>query len=178
MFSHAYADYRVNIITSKRTLIDHCREQLIEVAKTQNPDYILWVDADQTYPANTVKVLANHIDEGCMVVSGVTPCKDNGKIMALKFPADGPLAERVEDFKISRGMVKADCIGGAGVMWSPKIFDVIHPPYFSRTELDPRGMTIGEDVSMYWKLKQAGIDLWIDTDLHFGHIVTSIMGAK
>ena len=178
MFSHAYADYKVNIITSKRTLIDHCREQLVMVAKTQNPDYILWIDADQTYPADTVKILANHIDNGCMVVAGVTPCRDTGQIMALDFPDEGPLAQRVDNFEINRGLVRSHCIGGGGVMWNPKILDIIPPPYFARTELDLRGMTIGEDVSFYWKVRLAGVDLWIDTDLHYGHITTTIMQAK
>ena len=177
MFSRAKGDFNPIIISSKCSYLDYGREQSIEMALGINPDYIMWIDADQVYQEDTIARLAKHIDDGMMVVNGVTPHKENGKPMEYEFRGGDAVATMIDGFQVNRGLVKVDVPGGGGQMMNPRVYSILSPPYYIRTEADPPGMRIGEDVLFFWKLKQAGVESWVDTDLHFGHIVNGIINV-
>jgi hypothetical protein len=176
MFAYAMADYRVNVISSKAAYLDRGREELIGVALGTKPDYIMWIDADQIYQHDTVKRLTKHIDDGLMVVNGVVPMKDESGPLAFKLSDAGTTVSMIKDLKMNSGLVKVDLPAGGGVMMNPKVYSMVSPPYYMRTEAGPSGMRIGEDVTFFWKLKQAGVESWIDTDLHFGHLSERVVG--
>jgi len=178
MFSTAWVDFKINVLSSTAAYLDHSREQLVEVALGMDADYIMWVDSDQVYPPDTVKRLAKHIDDGLMVVNGVVPRRDDAGPLAFMFAEPGPTVSMVKDFQVNRGLVKVDIPGGGGVMVNPKVYSMISPPYYGRTEVGHDGTKIGEDVSFFWKLKQVGVESWIDTDLHFGHLSERVVGVK
>ena len=70
---YAQGKYHLSIHTNTMCYSDHARDILVKEALKHKPDYILFIDADQVYPANTPEVLMKHADSGKLVVGGITP---------------------------------------------------------------------------------------------------------
>jgi hypothetical protein len=134
-------------------------------------DYIMWLDADQIYPSNTVLKLAEQCEAGKMVIGGVTPHKNDGKPMVYSFGNSYGACNRERNFEIGRGSVKVDAMGFGGVMTAKEVFDIVEYPRFMRTWDNDNNHIVGEDFCFYARCKEKGIDVWCDTDLVFQHLV-------
>lgn len=171
-------NYILSIYNTNTSLIDKMREVLAEEIKSGQPDYILWIDADQLYPMDTIDRLAKHVDDGHLVVGGVTPDKHTAKPMVYKFLNELGTASRDRNFEVSRGLVKVDCMGFGGIMVAGEVMDRIQPPYFPRDWDEAMQSYVGEDFGFYNKCRKAGIDVWCDTDLHYSHMVATAVNVN
>jgi len=172
MFSTAQSEYNLVLLMSNATLIDLMRERLAEEAMKYGADYIVWLDADQVYPADTILRLAKSCEAGKLVVGGVTPHKNDGKPMVWKFCNEYGSGERQRAFETSRGLVKVDSMGLGGVMMAKELFDIVKYPRFIKTWDPEQNHPVGEDFAFYYRCKENGVDVWCDTDLIFQHLVT------
>jgi len=178
MCLHASEFYKLSVYTSNTSLIDKMREVLADELQTIEPDYILWLDADQLYPMETIPKLAKHIDSGHLVVGGVTPDKHTSKPMVYRFLNDIGSCARDKNFEVSRGLVKVDAMGFGGIMMAPEVLKRIKPPYFPRDWDEAMQSYVGEDFGFYNKCRKAGIDVWCDTDLHYSHMVGTAVNVN
>jgi len=178
MVMRSGSDFNIAIYTSNTSLIDKMREVLADEVQAITPDYILWIDADQVYPMETIEKLAAHVDSGHLVVGGVTPDKHTAKPMVYNFVNDIGTAMPVRQFDIDRGLVKVDAMGFGGIMMHPSVLKTIKPPYFPRTWDEAMCSFVGEDFGFYMKCKQNGIDVWCDTDLHYSHMVATAVNVN
>ena len=178
MALHSAEFYQLAIYTSNTSLIDKMREVLAEEVQTTDPDYVLWLDADQLYPMETIVKLAKHVDEGHLVVGGVTPDKHTSKPMVYRFITDIGSCSMDRNFKVNRGLVKVDAMGFGGIMMAGEVLKKIDPPYFPRTWDEPMQSFIGEDFGFYNNCRKAGIDVWCDTDLHYSHMVATAVNVN
>jgi len=152
--------------------MDKMRDDLVETALKCNPDYILWLDADQIYPPETPEILMWHMDNGRSVVGGITPDRGSGEPLVYEMlPDDGGVAKR-DDVTVGRGLIPVDAMGFGGVMTNPEIFKKMKPPYFQMTWNRKLKASIGEDIKFYTNCKKYGIDVWCDTNLLYEHINT------
>ena len=179
MMKHAHDNgFDVNFVPVDNIYLHWNRETLANEAKRSDADYIFWVDVDQTYPKDTISILANHIDNGCMVVGGMTADKRNGKHLCYTFKYGSRMFAGVEKtpLKKNQGLKEVECLGFGGIMMNLKVFEGLPEPHFSfkNSETVIRDVThIGEDFAFYWKCKKAGVDVWCDTDLQYGHMATN-----
>lgn len=178
MALHSAQTFQLAVYTSSTTLIDKMREVLGDEVLTSDPDYVLWLDADQLYPMDTVVRLAKHIDDGHLVVGGVTPHKNSGKPMVYRFLNDKGSCANEKNFEVNRGLVKVDAMGFGGIMMAREVLDKIKYPRFPRTWDDATQTFVGEDFGFYYKCKQAGVDVWCDTDLHYSHMVGTAVNVN
>jgi len=153
MFTRAQSEYNLVLMLSNSTLI-------------------MWLDADQIYPADTIVKLAKHCDDGKLVVGGVTPHKNDGKPMVWSFGNNYGAGNRENNFELNRGLVKVDSMGFGGIMTAKSVFDAIPYPRFYKTWDADTNHPVGEDFCFYARCKERGIDVWCDTDLQFQHLVT------
>ena len=163
--------YKLAIYTSNTSLIDKMREVLADEVLTTEPDYVLWIDADQLYPMETIVKLAKAVDDGKLVVGGLTPDKHTGKPMVYRFLNDAGSCAQDRNFEVGRGLVKVDAMGFGGIMMSADVIRKVKPPRFPRTWDDAMQSFVGEDFGFFNKCRAAGIDVWADTDLHYSHMV-------
>jgi len=172
MLQYAAGKYVLAVTTSKSAYLDMMRQSALEMARRHSPDYILWLDADQTYPMETPEILMKHIDSGKLVVGGLTPHRESGAPMAYSIKDDLSIEDRT-DVKPYSGLKKVDGMGFGGVMINPKVFDTLddtclqsswHPKYKTK---------IGEDVTFYKNCKDHNIGVWCDTGLCFEHVVVT-----
>lgn len=163
--------------------MDMARDNLAKEALKHNPDYLLWLDADQIYPGNTPEVLMNHIDGGKLAVGGVSPLKKlsdpglDGTPSVWDINTDINLARHRKIF-INHGLLKVDGMGLGGVMTSPELFKTLKYPWFRQVwnKKDKRRLSV--DLQFFSNCKKAGIDVWCDTDLIFGHVTVRPIKLK
>ncbi len=146
-------------------------DDLVKASMRHKPDYILWIDADQTYPENTPEVLMKHIDSGKSIVGGLTPQNIEGGANIYNFVHNKGILTRI-DVAPGHGLVKCEAMGMGGVMMKPEVFEKLELPCFTMRWEDSISRNPGEDVQFYANCKKANIDVWCDTDLAFGHIAT------
>jgi len=175
MAQYAAGKYHFGMITNCSCYSDSGKDKLTQEVMGHNPDYILWLDADQTYPANTPEILMKHIDDGKLVVGGVSPLKkksDNeldGKPSVWDIDIISNTVRWREIF-LRQGLVKVDAMGLGGIMVNPEVFKTMEYPWFRRMWNESEKELLGADFSFYANCKKANIDVWCDTNLIFGHM--------
>lgn len=175
MAQYAAGKYHLGMITNGGCYSDSAKDSLAQEATRHSPDYILWLDADQTYPANTPEILMKHIDDGKLVVGGISPLKkksDNGldgkpSIWDLDVSSN---RVRHREILLHQGLVKVEGMGLGGIMVKPEVFKAMEFPWFRRIWNQEEKALLGADFSFYANCMKAGIDVWCDTDLIFGHV--------
>lgn len=183
MAQYAAGRYNLAVLSNRGCYSDSARDSLAEEALKLKPDYILWLDADQEYPSNTPEILMNHIDGGKLVVGGLTPLKKKnekglgGKPSIWDLDADAVLVRHREVY-LNQGLVKIDALGLGGIMTHPEVFKIMEYPWFRRMWNRDAKKLFGADFSFYINCKEAGIDVWCDTDLVFGHVKVGLVQLK
>ena len=175
MAQYAAGKYHLGMITNCGCYSDSGKDKLIQEVMKYNPDGILLLDADQTYPAATPEILMKHLDDGKLVVGGVSPLKkksDNGldgkpSIWDLDIDSN---CVRHREILLHQDLVKVEGMGLGGIMINPKVFKIMEYPWFCRMWNNNEKALLGADFSLYANCKKAGIDVWCDTDLIFGHM--------
>ena len=171
MHQYSLGKYRLALMTSDGAYSDTLRDDMAKNAMLINCDYIYWIDADQTYPSNSPEVLMKHIDSGKMIVGGVTPHRANGYPNIYAACDDSPLYKQSKTL-LGGGLVKVDATGLGGIMMNPEVFRKMEYPWFRMSwdkEINDR---LGMDFTFYKNCERAGIDVWCDTDLVYGHLIT------
>jgi len=163
MFAFSRGKYDLSMASIYGPYIDANRDALIQEALKMDADYVLFLDDDQTYPYNTVDILLNYDKD---IVGGITPRKETGTPMIWDY--DGQV-KIWDSLKGKKGLTKIDGMGMGGVLINSKVFDKLEYPYFKR-HTDATYQGCGEDISFYLKCKQAGIEVWADIDLQYGHL--------
>jgi len=177
MQEYSVGRYRMALLTCDGAYQDKIKDMMATKALGVNPDYILWLDADQTYPANTPEVLMRHIDSGKDVVGGLVPHRTTGNPNVWKNIPDSHLYQPREVYP-NDGLIKVDGMGFGGVMMTPKVFSKMPYPWFRMSWDNEINDRIGMDFVFYANCKRTGIDVWCDTDLVFGHLAVKSIPMK
>lgn len=160
---YAKKRYMLLPIMSRHPFIDQNREELAQKAIRHKVDYIFWADGDGEYCKDMIERLLYHKKD---IVTGLSIRRNDGLLNVYEFD------ERVNKFcSISgiekKGLLKIGLTGMMGVLMKTSVFEKLTPPYFAM-----KGDGFGEDVSFFKKCKAVGIDIYCDTDLAVGHILT------
>ena len=168
MLFYAKGKYDLSLTTSYGPYIDVNRDSLVLQALQMEPDKILFLDDDQTYPPDTPEILLNYDKP---IIGGVTPKKDDAKPMLWDWADGGYDKIHLWDHLNGRtGIVQVSGLGMGGVMIDPIVFRTIKPPYF-KIDRDPKSYKDhGEDISFYKKCNEAGFEVLVDLDLQYGHL--------
>lgn len=168
MMAYSIGKYHIVVTTARAANISKMHEAMVKQIKGMNVDYILHMDADEEYPEDTPERLMKHVDDGKDVVMGLVARHRDGGYVVYDF-TESPLRIKQRDIQPNTGLVKVDCIGMGGLMVNPRVYDTLDEPYFSGILDFP-----GPDTTFSYKCKQKGIDIWVDTDLRFGHVYTGV----
>jgi hypothetical protein len=143
------------------------REGLVHAARSWGADWILWLDADHTFPNDTLLRLLAHDRD-------VAACNYARRAGATEPVAqkDGQLVQTTEALARSNALDPCDATGLGVCLMRASVFDRLEPPYF-QLELKPDGSGyVSEDFTLFKRLKAAGIEARIDHGLSWkiGHI--------
>jgi len=176
--------------------IYHCRNILLggnNLGGTYQPpwggkfnyDYIMFIDTDQVFEPEDAYRLIDTMESNPKidVLAGMYVMADNTLSTVILDWDEEFFSEHGRfDFKTPRqmqelgkaspnGLVKA-FYGGLGFsIFRKGVFDKLEYPWFEPiTHKVGRGTDLmGEDVSLFWKLNQKGVDFWVDPFIYVGH---------
>ena len=180
MTDYANGRYRLRMVAIRSPYLDSLRDLLVKGGLAGNPDYILWLDADQKYPCDTPERLASHVDDGKLVVGGVTPHRTTSQPMIYDFipEEEYKFQYRTKDNQL-HGIQKIGGMGMGGVMVHPKVYrEILTPPFFQHAWDRVKGRQCGEDTIFYKNCEKAEIDVWCDYDLYYRHMAQVEIGIK
>lgn len=174
------------IVTS--SMLVENRHRLVGEALAWNADYMLWLDADHTFPHDTFCRLWAH---NLPIVGCNYPrrCSPTGPTAAVLGEDGIPRVLYTTQEKAEAGEVEPVAHLGFGVcLVNMKVFDRLQAhaeengdgnflPLFEMAATQTRTGTVGEDVFFFRKLKEAGIVPFVDHALSWevGHITETVL---
>lgn len=152
-------DYELAYSTSEGVPVALGRTDIARTALEWGADWLLYIDADMTFPANGLeRLLAHGLDVvGCNYV----------RRSAVGFTGFGD----GQELQPGTGVAPVESLGLGLCLIRTTVFDRIAKPWFHEQWLDER-TRMGEDVYFFHRLAQAGIAVHVDHDLseEVGHI--------
>jgi hypothetical protein len=160
--------FHTEIMTTRGFMADSARNAAVWHLLTKtNADYLLFVDADNGLPPDTVPRLMAHKKD---VVCGVYPLKERPFLPVMyryyKRPEENKgkaLYHSILEYE-KGSLLRADAAGTGCMMISRKVLETVKPPWFSFLE----GGT--EDMYFCRQLEKYGFELWVDTSVECGHL--------
>ena len=180
MMEYARDNYRLIFVSVRSPYMDSMRDLIVTESRKYNPDYLLWLDVDQSYPPDTPERLMKHVDEGRLVVGGVTPIRHTGQPMIYDFIPDEEhkFLYRTKNNHL-HGIQKVGGMGMGGIMVHPRVYDeFLEYPFFQMPYESGYGRRAGEDAVFFKSCQKAGINVWCDYDLLYKHMATIETGIR
>lgn len=148
------------------------RNQLVEMAKSQNCTHILFIDDDMAYkPDSLLKLLEHDVD----IVSAL--------YLSRAFP-HSPLAFDLADdedgsacamylLQGKKGLQPIVAAGFGFCLIKMSVFDCLAKPYVRLGELNPEHWC--DDIGFFNRVRGAGFQSYVDLDVKCGHMGTMII---
>ena len=180
-FANELGDTKISICKSEncRFPIDANRNEHVRwVMDNLKPDYIMFLDADMTFPKDIIlRLLADQKD----IVSGMYHYGSSARgfaPIALRRRSDvGQIYSIVHYYPDKPFWV--DAIGMGAVLIKSDVFNNISFPWFGYQVDEATGInSISEDMQFCQKAREAGYDIWVDPRVKCGHIKTMVIGEK
>ena len=170
----------VHLLQMPGTLIFTQREKLVDEALEWGADYVLWIDSDMRFPANTIEImLARQVP-----ILGVNATTRREPVMPtamnLKLDRSDNEVKQVWTKIESRGkqgIEQVTAVGFGVTLIKTDVFTKVPKPWHDVIWTD-HGNVIGEDVSFCVKCLEQDIPVFVDHELsmHIGHIGTKTFG--
>jgi hypothetical protein len=150
--------FNINILSG--TLIADQRQNLVRKAFSDDFDYVLFLDADMRFPADTFWKLQRHGKD--IVAANYATRRIPVKTVAF---SDVASRECVYTDKDSQGLQEVEAVGMGCMLIKMDVFRKCPLPWFNLAWLPSGNVWVGEDV-YFCKLAQAhGFKVYIDHDL-------------
>jgi hypothetical protein len=145
--------------------VDLARNRLADAALEWGADYLLWVDSDQTFPADTFFRLAAHDLPfvGCNIA--MRGEREAPQSSCFNISSNDQGLVRIEPKEI--GLEAVDVIGMGICLVKRTVFEAVARPWF-------RPFDYGEDGYFCLQAKKAGFIPHVDHSLKVGHIDETI----
>lgn len=141
-------------------------------------DYLVQLDTDHRYHPNFIIDLMKHDKD---VVTGCTSSRHSPfkQTQFKKFIRDIRADENIENPSPEDGLIQIDSSGPVGMLIKVDVLDKLEYPYYNLVHIgceEGRGIeaTTGGDVYFCQQLKDAGIELWLDSKITFPHEVGGV----
>ena len=157
---------------STGSTLPELRNQLAKEALSTGADWLLWLDADHTFPDDALLRLLRHD----LAVVGANYARRN--------PQDAPVAVRHErlvhttaEKAKAKQLVEVDSIGLGLCLMRADIFVGLEQPFFAFEAKPGQPGFVGEDFVFFRKLRERGIKIHVDHDLSWevGHVSETVL---
>lgn len=153
--------HEIQFILAQGTVLD-ARNALADEALRRGADWILWLDADQVFPEDTLIRLLGH---GKDIVGANYP---------RRRPAGAPTAVKDGEplYSAGPGLDEVDTLGLGVCLMRASLFRRLERPWFNFEIKPDRSGHIGEDVALFRALRRLGVAVFVDHGLSMevGHI--------
>jgi hypothetical protein len=176
LMKHAVPGYDKNAISifhEKSSILPASRHNIVKKALKANCSHLLFIDSDQTYPAQTAHMLARH---GKMIVGANVAIKRLPSApTARSFNPEWVGGDVVYTSQKSWGLRQVWRLGFGIMLINLEVFKRIPPPWFEILWDEGIQDYRGEDWQFCSLAERAGFPIFIDHDLskevgHVGHL--------
>lgn len=171
MVAHSKHDYHILVAERGYTIAEN-RNYCVIQAQRNKSDYLLFIDDDMTFPADTLDRLLAHKKEvvGVNSYSRCLPLSSTVGLMDKNGEYMHPERHFEWETKIPTELFRCYFVGAGILLIDMSVFEKIKSPYFKFTT-DKKGQVVhGEDGYFCKQVKEAGIDIWCDPTLPIGHL--------
>jgi len=166
----------VSLIRSANPSIAAARNQAVLLAKQQGCQWLLWLDDDQLCMPNTLLKFLEHPES---IVIGLTLFRRTVEGSDRFFPIWSQQFGAGAGWNVvttvppvaSNGLVPLVSGTMGGVLTRMDVFETLPGPWFTTGQEGPVD-EVWEDIAFYQAAKRAGIDVWGDPNIRFGHMAT------
>ena len=159
----------------KGSLIYDSRNQLLEAAKENKADRLLWLDSDMEIPMDAMRKLSEDLDAGYEIVSGLYHKRKSpySPVIYKECRLDKigesliPVANAYLDYPKDE-IFEVDAFGFGCVMMSMEAVRKVLGRFGMMPFMPVGGF--GEDLSFCLRAREAGVKLWCDSRVKCGHI--------
>lgn len=152
------------------SILPQLRYQLVKEAIEKGATHVLFVDSDQTFPAQLVHCLARHHKPvvACNVATKVLPSKPTARNKSTSWWG-GDVVYTCPD---SKGIEQVWRIGCGVMLIDVEVFKTLPKPWFNLKYVPENDDFMGEDWYFCELLEAAGVPIFIDHDAskRVGHI--------
>ena len=137
--------------------------------------HLLMLDSDMRYSTDTIWRLLKH---GKAIVGGYY-LRRAYPHLPLYFPSEGESDPWLVNYSPppSVGLLKVAAVSGGGVLIAREVFEEIPTPWFTYYTSDS-GNALTEDIYFSKGVRDAGIEMWVDTGLIYGHMTTAAIPGQ
>ena len=160
------------LVAEKGYTIAENRNYCVVQAQKNGSDYLIFIDDDMTFPADTLKKLLAHGREvvGVNSYSRVLPLSSTVGMMDKNGKYMHPDYHMPYEMKTPEELFKAYFVGCGVCLIDMKVFEKIKKPWFTFKAHKNGGIVHGEDGWFCEQVKKAGMDVWCDGSLEIGHL--------
>lgn len=168
-----YRQAEFKFFNKRSSILPKLRQELVEDAIKHNCTHLLFIDSDQTFPANLAHRLLSHGKDvvACNIVTKTIPAQPTARLKSA-----WPGGNVVYSDPDLHGLEQVWRVGTGVMLLNLCVFDKIQKPWFPMTYKslgqDGRMEWEGEDWGFCSKLEDAGIPIFIDHDMsrEIGHL--------
>lgn len=172
-------EYDFYLAIKPKSAQHRARNAIVEAAVATFCDYLLMLDDDQIIDIEKHLGPNDSYDFLMKLVKHLEDDPKKGIVGALYFQR-GATCDPVIMYRnppgytfyqmqdISRRLQKVDVTGGGAMCINMKVFDKIESPWF----MDEMAVSSGTDIQICDKVAKAGWEIWCDTSIELGHIMT------
>jgi SAM-dependent methyltransferase len=162
-----------------KTAQHRARNAIVQAAIATNCDYLLMLDDDHIIDIEKTIGPGEQYNLAVKLIDHLKEDPKKGIVGALYYQR-GSSCEPVIMYKnppgytfyqhhdISRRLQKVDVTGGGCMMIRMSVFDKIESPWF----MDEMSVSQGTDIQICEKVSAAGWEVWCDTSIEVGHIIS------
>jgi len=149
----------------QKTLIDHARNSVCEVAINNDFTHVFFMDSDQTFPADALMHLLEHDKD---VVSGIYPQR-SFFMKPVMYRTNRKTKKMEHIIEWPNKLFPIDACGAGCLLVKTEVLRKLKKPWFLITETNVGGY-VGEDFYFCKKVKEAGFNIWCDPRVQCGHV--------
>jgi cellulose synthase/poly-beta-1,6-N-acetylglucosamine synthase-like glycosyltransferase len=161
-------DFDLKVLVEEFYITDEARNTLIIKAlhMEEKPDYVMFVDADNTMQYN---VLHKLINEDKDIISGIYFQRHKPFYpLAFKNKVNGKTSFFTE-WDIDK-VYEVDFVGAGCLLIKREVLEKMKYPYFYIGRNIEEQLTIGEDIMFCAEARRLGYKIWVHTGVNVGHI--------
>ncbi len=165
--------HRVSVVNSKSSLITQGRNLAVNAALEARAEWLLFLDSDMTFPADTVSRLLAHQQP----LVGATYPRKGLPLGFIGNRPDGSAFSLQEAGLIEAGRLPTGCL-----LIRSSVFASLKAPFFRCSYDEESGEVLSEDFWFSERVRSLGFQLWCDLDLsrliaHLGIYRYAMKGA-
>lgn len=169
----ARGGYEFHVLVAERgyTIAENRNYCAVQALKNSS-DFLLFIDDDMVFPADTLDRLLYHGKEivGVNSYSRCLPLAPTTGLMDDKGNYKHPNKYPAFEMKIPDELFKAYFVGCGVCLIDMRVFGIIKKPWFAFIGGNDGQVIHGEDGSFCDKARKAGVDIWCDPTIPIGHL--------